>query len=89
MEISPESILTGEAPKLLDEWQTAPAHISDTIINRIIRRSRPGAVGPDVRLATPSGVVTAGAVFDADTVTATSLFRTSRVLMRGQVAVTD
>ena len=51
--------------------------------------ARPGAVGPEVRLATPSGVVTAGAVFDADTVTATSLFRTARVLMRGQVAVTD
>ncbi|MGO1290759.1 MAG: PrpF domain-containing protein [Brevibacterium linens] len=67
----------------------AAAQIPDTIINRIIRRSRPGAVGPDVRLATPSGVVTAGAVFDADTVTATSLFRTARVLMRGQVAVTD
>ena len=75
----------------------AAAQIPDTIINRIIRRSRPGAdtgdedrtVGPEVRLATPSGVVTAGAVFDAETVTATSLFRTARVLMRGQVAVTD
>ncbi|MGO0604942.1 PrpF domain-containing protein [Brevibacterium linens] len=68
----------------------AAAQIPDTIIiNRIIRRSRPGEVGPEVRLATPSGVVTAGAVFDADTVTATSLFRTARVLMRGQVAVRD
>ena len=67
----------------------AAAQIPDTIINRIIRRARPGVVGPEVRLATPSGVVTAGAVFDADTVTATSLFRTARVLMRGQVAVTD
>lgn len=75
----------------------AAAQIPDTIINRIIRRSRPGSdtgdedtdVGPEVRLATPSGVVTAGAVFDGDTVTATSLFRTARVLMRGQVAVTD
>lgn len=75
----------------------AAALIPDTIINRIIRRSRPGAdtgdedrtVGPEVRLATPSGVVTAGAVFDAETVTATSLFRTARVLMRGQMAVTD
>ncbi|WP_248279105.1 hypothetical protein [Brevibacterium sp. 'Marine'] len=89
VEIASESILAGETPKLLDEWQTAPAQIPDTIINRIIRRSRPGAVGPEVRLATPSGVVTAGAVFDADTVTATSLFRTARVLMRGQVAVID
>jgi 2-methylaconitate cis-trans-isomerase PrpF len=75
----------------------AAAQIPDTIINRIIGRSRPGSdtgdedkeVGPEVRLATPSGVVTAGAVFDGDTVTATSLFRTARVLMRGQVAVTD
>ena len=48
-----------------------------------------GWPGPEVRLGTPSGVVTASAVWDekAKTVTATSLFRTARVLMVGKVAV--
>ena len=68
----------------------AAALIPDTIVNRIITRAETPASGPEVRLGTPSGVVTASAVWDAEqkTVTATSLFRTARVLMRGQVAVT-
>ncbi|MDN6528016.1 MAG: hypothetical protein L0L93_03535 [Brevibacterium sp.] len=42
----------------------------------------------EVCLGTPSGTVAAAAVWDdsQSTVTATSLFRTARVLMRGQVA---
>ncbi|WP_453984800.1 PrpF domain-containing protein [Brevibacterium casei] len=69
----------------------AAALIPDTIIQGIIARSPQPSSPPEVRLATPSGVVTAAAVRDesANTITATSLFRTARVLMRGQVAVPD
>ncbi|UVI36891.1 PrpF domain-containing protein [Brevibacterium spongiae] len=84
----------------------AAAQVPGTIINVIIERSRAGdgsgsgagngsedvgaAVSPEVRLGTPSGVVTAAAVrADDGSVTAASLFRTARVLMRGQVAVRD
>jgi 2-methylaconitate cis-trans-isomerase PrpF len=63
----------------------AAAQVPGTIINGIT------GAGPELRLGTPSGVVTAGAVRDAeqDAVTTASLFRTARVLMRGQVAVRD
>lgn len=81
----------------------AAAQVPGTIISRIIAGSRAdgvgegtldaaaGVAGPEVRLGTPSGAVTAAAVRDEeqDTVTAASLFRTARVLMRGQVAVRD
>lgn len=69
----------------------AAALVPDTIIQGIIARSSQPSSPPEVRLATPSGVVTAAAVRDesANMVTATSLFRTARVLMRGQVAVPD
>lgn len=67
----------------------AAAQIPGTIVYGIIARSEHSVPGPEVRLGTPSGVVTASAVWDEGqkTVTATSLFRTARVLMRGQVAV--
>lgn len=67
----------------------ATALIPGTIINRIIARSEHSTTGPEIRLGTPSGVVTAAAVWDEEqsTVTATSLFRTARVLMRGQAAI--
>lgn len=67
----------------------AAAQIPGTIVYGIIHRSEHSVSGPEVRLGTPSGVVTASAVWDEaqKTVTATSLFRTARVLMRGQVAV--
>ncbi|SMX85488.1 hypothetical protein BSP239C_01774 [Brevibacterium sp. 239c] len=67
----------------------AAAQISGTIVYGIIHRSEHSVPGPEVRLGTPSGVVTASAVWDEaqKTVTAASLFRTARVLMRGQVAV--
>ncbi|WP_166827085.1 PrpF domain-containing protein [Brevibacterium limosum] len=63
----------------------------DSFVRCIIERNNPDWTGPEVRLGTPSGVVTASAFWDdeAQTVTATSLFRTARVLMRGQVAVSD
>lgn len=68
----------------------AAALIPDTIIQGIIARSPQPSSPPEVRLATPSGVVTAAARDEsANTITATSLFRTARVLMRGQVAVPD
>lgn len=68
----------------------AAALIPDTLVNRIITRSAHPKPGPETRLGTPSGTVTAAAVWDEErnTVTATSLYRTARVLMRGQVAVT-
>lgn len=68
----------------------AAAQIPGTIVNGIINRSDHSTVGPEVRLGTPSGTVTAAAVWDEEekTMTATSLFRTARVLMTGQVAVT-
>lgn len=67
----------------------AAAQIPGTIVHGIIARSEHSVPGPEVRLGTPSGVVTASAVWDekAKTVTATSLFRTARVLMVGKVAV--
>ena len=67
----------------------AAAHIPGTILHGIIHRSERSMPGPEVRLGTPSGVVTASAVWDEaqKTVTAASLYRTARVLMRGQVAV--
>lgn len=63
----------------------------DSYVRSIIERNSPDWIGPEVRLGTPSGVVTASAVWDDDgqTVTATSLFRTARVLMVGKVAVSD
>lgn len=63
----------------------------DSFVRGIIERNNPEWTGPEVRLGTPSGVVTASAVWDDDaqTVTATSLFRTARVLMVGKVAVSD
>ncbi|WP_181274536.1 PrpF domain-containing protein [Brevibacterium oceani] len=63
----------------------------DSFVRGIIERNNPDWTGPEVRLGTPSGVVTASAVWDDDaqTVTATSLFRTARVLMIGKVAVSD
>ena len=69
----------------------AAALVPDTIPHRILTRSKHPRSGPEVRLGTPSGVVTASAVRDTTTgeVTATSLYRTARVLMRGQVAVAD
>ena len=69
----------------------AAALVPDTIPHRILTRSAHPRSGPEVRLGTPSGVVTASAVRDTTTgeVTATSLYRTARVLMRGQVAVAD
>lgn len=68
----------------------AAAQIPGTIVGSIIARSERSVLGPEVRLGTPSGVVTASAVWDdkQKTVTATSLFRTARVLMVGKVAVT-
>lgn len=67
----------------------AAAVTPGTIVHTIIARSENPRVGPETRLGTPSGVVTAAAVWDEESslVTATSLFRTARVLMRGQVAV--
>ena len=67
----------------------AAAQISGTIVYGIFHRSERSMPGPEVRLGTPSGVVTASAVWDEaqKTVAAASLYRTARVLMRGQVAV--
>lgn len=69
----------------------AAALVPDTIVNLILTRSERPPAGPELRIGTPSGVVTAAAVRDENTgsVTAASLFRTARVLMRGQVAVPD
>lgn len=68
----------------------AAALIPGTLVNRIITRSAHPKLGPETRLGTSSGTVTVAAVWDEErnTVTATSLYRTARVLMRGQVAVT-
>ncbi|MCF2570558.1 PrpF domain-containing protein [Brevibacterium sp. UCMA 11754] len=68
----------------------AAAQIPGTIVHAIIARSEHSVPGPEVRLGTPSGTVTAAAVWDEEekTVAATSLFRTARVLMVGKVAVT-
>ncbi|MGO2863280.1 MAG: PrpF domain-containing protein [Brevibacterium sp.] len=61
----------------------------DSYVRAIITRNNPDWTGPEVRLGTPSGLVTASAVWDSSqkTATATSLFRTARVLMQGKVAV--
>ncbi|MCU4296322.1 hypothetical protein D3I60_04370 [Brevibacterium permense] len=91
--VSKVAVATEPKPTRLLDGTTPATEGADLPVRMISMgqtyKAVPGAVGPEMRLAIPSGVVTAGAVFDADTVTATSLFRTARVLMRGQVAVTD
>lgn len=79
----------GTAAMCLAAAALVPDH--DSFVRAIIERNNPDWTGPEVRLGTPSGVVTASAVWDEDldTVTATSLFRTARVLMIGKVAVAD
>jgi len=65
----------------------AAARIPETVVARILDR-KPAVPGA-LKLGTPSGVVTASAVSrhnDVNLVQA-SLFRTARVMMRGQVAV--
>lgn len=61
----------------------AAAHISDSVVGRLLD----GPAAGSIRLGTPSGVVTVAAVADAGGVREVSLFRTSRILMSGRVAV--
>ena len=62
------------------------ANVPGTIVERLSSSS-----GADLRIATPSGVVTSAADVTVDatgpSVAGASLFRTARALMRGQVAV--
>ena len=64
----------------------AAANIEGTVVQRCSTSS-----GSELRIATPSGVVAAAADVSAEDgalkVTAASLFRTARPLMRGQVAL--
>ena len=64
----------------------AAANIEGTVVQRCSTSS-----GSELRIATPSGVVATAADVSAEDgglkVTAASLFRTARPLMRGQVAL--
>ena len=61
----------------------AAASIEGSIIAEAIGSSELRSV----RIGTPSGAVTAGARYDGNTLAATQLVRSARILMRGEVAV--